>query len=691
MSVPSLDFSNIPKKNYEVPVNTSEEFYKPVKDEKIYNYLKRILNIPYKVAVDGIIDEYLNRMKKEDGDSPFFKYSLKHIPNLWLKSSYERAGGNSSLIGIVATSLSMQKINYLINQLKDRNGFDLKAASLIWNSIKEVDVTKLSETEVDLFTRIKTVLSNELAIKDLYQNALSYLMQDPIKSYEELKKIPEVILAILPILFLDLNNASNLFSNCLSKLSAKELEEFLSSESVNKLKYVKSDSIELESYNKFLTKLFSYDDVLDMLVQKKYYKEALQIIHKIQATNDTNLLSKFEAWLQSYSNENDKFILWLEKSKNLNPISNTLYREAAKHLCHMANGFIGGKKNKGHIVFPKIDSHKKSLVAQHPPETKKNRKEAKRALESYLNLFTEYSEKNTNPAEIEEERKKHNRIEIQVKNASGQLDKYELLYFDNDLHGFRLLDKVIKNGTEMMHWRPEFEYASINSILSLDILKHIFKGDRLEVVVEEQYRYIDNSFWSDWSGTKAWDTYSKEIHPILETAVLEALDHLNVQSPNILEICAGTGLLAKKIIHSWTQKHPAQDTMIQYTLLEKNEESRSKAQLNLNEMTNVIIVENDLINDAVYFRDPAKTEPIPPNSVDVIVGSGAITHEVLQDKKQAEQAMRKLAHCLKPGGYMILSGWSHSLFSAKEFKNMGFEVINMSTPKSIFALYILKK
>lgn len=221
----------------------------------------------------------------------------------------------------------------------------------------------------------------------------------------------------------------------------------------------------------------------------------------------------------------------------------------------------------------------------------------------------------------------------------------------------------------------------------------LLKGNRHEEILHHpKSRALSSDFWDHWwkvdgnnSGDIARD-YIDFIHPMIFQPVLKILNSLvePKTTPIIMEIGGGLGILAKEILEQHRQN-------VNYILLERNRPSLETARKNLNQFSRVTIIETDLVHDQAYYCDPTKSTEIPTNSVDIVLGSGILTYQVLDNKQEALTVLVKV-HCyLKAGGYLILAGCAHSRVDAEDLTRTGFHVINKTCATTGRQLYIAQK
>jgi ubiquinone/menaquinone biosynthesis C-methylase UbiE len=255
-----------------------------------------------------------------------------------------------------------------------------------------------------------------------------------------------------------------------------------------------------------------------------------------------------------------------------------------------------------------------------------------------------------------------------------------------------------------------------SSIIRGQLLSHLFKGNRLEhirhdlAVIPERPK----SWWLGWQTCGAdalfffnwlpvwvtkhivricklalphspcWLEYQSLIHPVIKKAALTVLSELKEARPTILEFCGGSGELAFEIL-SESKKE------IDYLLLEYNETSVQLAneRFSKHKRHSACAVQADIVNDQHYFRD--KKSRLKIRSVDLVLGSGALTTHVLENKNAAVKALNKAHRYLKPGGYIILAGHAHSLITAEDLNQAGFTVINSSLAGYLHPFYIAQR
>lgn len=207
---------------------------------------------------------------------------------------------------------------------------------------------------------------------------------------------------------------------------------------------------------------------------------------------------------------------------------------------------------------------------------------------------------------------------------------------------------------------------------TLPVLTSLFKGNRLEIVNLEPAHPESIEFWDEWmEDYPVGEEYEKIWHPAMAKACLHVLQHIPAAKPQILEICGGYGLLADKILS-------ASPIPLDYTLLELNQTALGKAQDNLGKRA--LLVQTDVVDDPF---------PVKEESIDLVIGCGALTTCVLTDKNEAMEVLKKIERCLKPGGYLILAGHGNSLLHREDFARL--TVLNTSLPGHCKEFYLVQK
>ena len=97
----------------------------------------------------------------------------------------------------------------------------------------------------------------------------------------------------------------------------------------------------------------------------------------------------------------------------------------------------------------------------------------------------------------------------------------------------------------------------------------------------------------------------------------------------------------------------------------------------------------DVVEDAEYYTE--EDTLLKANSVDLILGSGALTTSVLDDKAAAIKVLEKCHRYLKPDGFLVLAGHGYSLVNSSDFTKLGFRLVNATLARYTRSFYIVQK
>lgn len=211
-------------------------------------------------------------------------------------------------------------------------------------------------------------------------------------------------------------------------------------------------------------------------------------------------------------------------------------------------------------------------------------------------------------------------------------------------------------------------------LFSCNLLCLLLKGD---FIIEHQSRSnaLCADYWNHWGNhLQAYRCYREILHPVLRQVVFELIiRHQLPEGSVVVELGGGDGELAYELcalMPDW----------LNYTLLEYNDTLRHQASARLGSRAKAIPF--DLVEDRFFFNN---------NSVNLIVGSGILTFEVLPPKVKDSDLLKRLYDLLLPGGWLLLTGFAVPLFGKREFAAAGFTVLNCSLPTYDRHLFILQK
>lgn len=348
---------------------------------------------------------------------------------------------------------------------------------------------------------------------------------------------------------------------------------------------------------------------------------------------------------------------------------------------------------------PNLDKEKvgnKKFIVRQPKITEERRNKIKSLLREFLKL--KISDNNLEVDSKSNKKNENENVRFKIKIDGTASNWYELLH--------PYLGKYSTLSFEKNN-RKEYRYLTEKESLlfQMGVLTRIFKGNHLEEMNFKEVKKLPDEYWSIWKNTSQCyseliaylplciqnniyylsDYFCSEsnskikyrhiIHPVLKNISVEILNNCSECCPNVVEICGGGGELALEIANSFPNQ-------MNYYLMEYNEYSLQQAKARiLNEMekeskSNIIPIKTDVTDENDYFIDMEKQHPMPNNSIDLIIGSGALTTQVFENKKIASEVAKKCYELLKPGGKLILAGHNPSLLHNEDFIELGFHVIN---------------
>lgn len=207
-----------------------------------------------------------------------------------------------------------------------------------------------------------------------------------------------------------------------------------------------------------------------------------------------------------------------------------------------------------------------------------------------------------------------------------------------------------------------------------------FSGNELEVSHKKPINQVPPSYWNDWKekpqSSEPHRYYTAVIYPFCR----RALGNVVNEKATILEICAGDGESTAEMICGTPQ-------IAKYYAVDLNEKSIQTAKERLGSQEHGIdfhFLQADITKE--YALPGADKE-----SIDVCVGIGALTRQVLPSKEAALSALRQINFYLRPGGWLILSGAEGPLLTAEDLTQAGFHVTNKHIPNSFQNFYLAQK
>jgi len=212
------------------------------------------------------------------------------------------------------------------------------------------------------------------------------------------------------------------------------------------------------------------------------------------------------------------------------------------------------------------------------------------------------------------------------------------------------------------------EMTSFNTNLAQNL-----NGNRIEKINHNLgIKAMKNIYWNNW---KEKDIFANITYTNLYPFFVEYVKFFfsNENNINILELCGGDGSLAKEILKAIPE-------VKNYTLIDLNKASLVKAKKNLSSFNQVDIIQDDIVTSSKF-----------PNKTNLIIGSGALTYEVLPSKAAATVALYNATQCLEIGGYLLLSGYAPSFIDSNDLQHLGYKVINTFNPIMGQYFYVAQK
>jgi hypothetical protein len=197
-------------------------------------------------------------------------------------------------------------------------------------------------------------------------------------------------------------------------------------------------------------------------------------------------------------------------------------------------------------------------------------------------------------------------------------------------------------------------------------------GDEVEFAQTDTAWVHPAGWWDDWKPrpltaahetveagrheTTIGDIYRDALYPTVE-ATLEAMILADSPCRRVVDVCAGDGELALRLLKRW----PA----LQLTLLECNAQA--------------VAASRERIGDRAVVREEDVRTATWPVEADVVLLVGAIQGNVMSSD-DAYAAIRQAYASLRPGGLAIVTGYSPCLVDAGGFELVGFNVLNRAAP-----------
>lgn len=631
--------------------------YYRTKGESDLAYIQRIVDTQPSDKLDDSVHSFIRIIVK---DKNIFKTAITELSSLKLRSSKT----NHNIFNLTLCSTKkLGIIKLLFEELIRRNEFeqkDLPYAALGFMAYKNKLLLETSEPKnAKRAQKIEHLLgllnysqmdANNIN-QTLFQAASSFNSEASRKELVALLKTNGVPQPLTEILLAGIweGNFDHSDKKLLEAVTPQELRELIFLDRFKEHFAKGGDPIKVENLT-----IRPKQHALDLFFSRHRdnLKGIQYLIQLIRLRGDAELITFMEEWIEAHMEVKLKL-----KAMEFEAICKRV-SEAERRV----------------YLFDTSKAGQKAFVARHSPETKQDRQILKRLLGEIVQLHTEgkpFAPLLDNPIFSYREK-----LIVHLKNKSGEFDRFEV--YCNSL----------TQKCEIVRNNLSFSTTAL-SVFHKELLAAALKGNRLELSsVKTNEKPRDPEYWNTWetdSGS-AWQEYTNNIHPAIKHVVGLAVSNLLKSDPKrpvtILEICGGSGKLAKQILDSL----PIKPT---YVLLEQNQKELGEAKQILNERASV--VSTDIVNDAQYYKDESKQIPIEVGSLDVVLGSGALTECVIPSKDSAIACLKKIHSYLRTDGFLILAGHATNWLNSEDFRANGFSVINTSMPITGKDLYILQK
>ena len=212
----------------------------------------------------------------------------------------------------------------------------------------------------------------------------------------------------------------------------------------------------------------------------------------------------------------------------------------------------------------------------------------------------------------------------------------------------------------------------------LSEVRRLIDGNEYEFINWRPTEQALPDFWNPviWK-RQCGKFYSDAIYPLTRLY----LTTVYPQDGKLLEICAGDGEFAEMILEDLYGK------ISQYILVDLNKEACDAARKRLDSD----IEEGKAV---VHRADVTESDLLPlagGRPVDLILGMGALTKQVLPDRQTALKVLNKAEEALSKGGLIILTGLADHWICGDDLRARGFRVLNTASPYHDHQFYVAKK
>ena len=237
-----------------------------------------------------------------------------------------------------------------------------------------------------------------------------------------------------------------------------------------------------------------------------------------------------------------------------------------------------------------------------------------------------------------------------------------------------------------------------DTTLLISYLFSLLKGNEFEVdytSASRRQRKIPQDFWSTYSISYARSHYIPYIHPIAADAVLSLIDAMvekGQKEIKMVDIFGGDGSFLEIFHHKFLEHFKGKEMpRIKYFLVESNETNYEEAKAKLDSLPGV---ESQIIKSDLLAGGPLPKEIL---GADIITSIGGGFNFQVANKNEAKRLMRSVRDALNDDGKLIVTGLSMTHFYSNDFRQNGFNVLNMSIPLNLIIgkpprqMYILSK
>jgi len=222
----------------------------------------------------------------------------------------------------------------------------------------------------------------------------------------------------------------------------------------------------------------------------------------------------------------------------------------------------------------------------------------------------------------------------------------------------------------------------------IDIMppRECFFGDEFERrSFDNNVSIFDKEYWDEWEteNNLAVVVYESIIYPEVLNAFQKMIQTLE-RKFDIIDLGCGSGKLASLMLEKFSHR-------IQHiSLIDFSHVAIEKAKELLKDHASQL---------KCMFKDIVQTSFLSDDNFltgDVIILSGVISDEVTTTI-QSRQILTKCYSMLRAGGYVIVTSFSRATLNSKDYRKLGFDVLNQSITGKIyedwkpFDFYILQK